>query len=84
MGWVSGLVVYAVIWWVVIFTVLPWGVRRQANPVPGSEPGAPEAPMLGRKMLWTSAISAVIWLIVYALVNANLFSFRDLAERMPT
>jgi len=26
-GWVTGLAVYAVIWWLVVFMVLPWGNR---------------------------------------------------------
>ena len=25
MGWVTGLAVYVIIWWLVIFMVLPWG-----------------------------------------------------------
>ena len=34
---VSGIVLYVIVWWVVVFAVLPWGVRTAA---PG-DPGAP-------------------------------------------
>ena len=27
MGWISGIFVYFLIWWVVLFAVLPWGVQ---------------------------------------------------------
>ncbi|WP_026987519.1 DUF1467 family protein [Fodinicurvata fenggangensis] len=79
MNWFTGLMVYIVVWWLVIFTVLPWGVRRNENPEPGHEAGAPENPMLGRKALVTTVISAVIWLIIYFVIEADIISFRDLA-----
>jgi len=40
----SAFVVFLIIWWVVLFTILPIGVRGQAEDgdiTPGSEPGAP-------------------------------------------
>jgi predicted secreted protein len=58
------VVIYLTIWWVVLFAVLPWGVRSQleaGDVVPGSDPGAPKAPMLLTKALWTTGISAIIF-----------------------
>jgi predicted secreted protein len=43
---------------------LPFGVRSQSEDgiaIPGSEPGAPIAPLMLRKLLWTTALSAVIF-----------------------
>lgn len=77
MNWFSGILVYVIVWWVVLFMVLPWGVRRAENPEPGHEPGAPEKPLIGRKMLVTSLIAALVWAIVFGLIEADLFSFRD-------
>ncbi|HZS82146.1 MAG TPA: DUF1467 family protein [Stellaceae bacterium] len=76
MGWVTGIAVYICIWWVVIFAVLPWGVRSAEPNNQGFDPGAPENPHLLLKALVTTAISAVLWAIVFAIVNSNLFSFR--------
>ena len=42
MSWVTGLAVYFIVWWVVLFTVLPWGVHPPATPEPGNAPSAPE------------------------------------------
>lgn len=76
MSWFNGLVVYFCVWWVVFFMVLPWGVRRVENPEIGHEPGAPEKPMLWRKALITTALALVVWLVIYTLVEMELFSFR--------
>lgn len=64
------VVVYFTIWWIVLFAVLPWGVQSQgeAGEVSrGSDPGAPAAPRLVVKALWTTGISAVVFLIVLAM-----------------
>lgn len=76
MSWATGLMVYFVIWWTVLFAVLPFGVRRVENPVPGQDPGAPEKPQLVKKALITSLVAAVLWLGFYALHQADIFSFR--------
>ena len=76
MTWVNAIVTFICIWWVVLFTVLPWGVRRLENPQMGQEPGAPEKPMLWRKALITTVISIVIWLIIYYIVTLEIISFR--------
>ena len=76
MGWISGIAVYVCIWWVVIFAVLPWGVRAAEPNSQGFDPGAPDNPRLLLKVVMTSLISALIWGVVYALATSGLFSFR--------
>ena len=66
------------LWWVVLFTVLPWGVASQLETkdvMPGSEPGAPRTPRLARKALVTTAITCLLWLIVYFALAWHLVSF---------
>ena len=75
MTWFTAVMVYLVVWWVVIFAVLPWGVRPRENPEVGHERGAPERPMLWRKAAVTSLIAAVIWVIVYLLVSNDAVDF---------
>jgi predicted secreted protein len=60
------IVVYVTIWWIVLFAILPIGVRSatEAGVVDapqGSDPGAPAAPNLGRKALWTTLVAAVVF-----------------------
>jgi predicted secreted protein len=81
MGIVPGIVTFLIIWWVVLFAVLPLGVRGQweeGDVTPGSEPGAPTKPDLGRKALITTAVAAAIWLVVFVLISVGVFSFDDL------
>ena len=76
MSWATGLMVYLVIWWTILFAVLPFGVRRAENPGRGQDPGAPEKPQLLRKAIITSLVAAVLWLGFYFLHQADVFSFR--------
>jgi predicted secreted protein len=73
----TGIAVYFVIWWIVLFAVLPFGVKIPENPEPGHATSAPEKPMLLRKALWTSVIAAVIWTGFFLVHYFNLFSFRS-------
>jgi predicted secreted protein len=68
----TGILVYVIVWWVVLFMVLPWGVRREQNPEKGNEVGAPANPMIARKLLITSIISVVIWVALYFLITRGL------------
>jgi predicted secreted protein len=80
------IAVYFVVWWIVLFAVLPWGIRTQEEEgevVPGSAPSAPVRPMLVKKALATTLVSAVLvfawWVAVerYGLsveMLANLFN----------
>ena len=62
--------IYFTVWWTVLFAVLPWGVRSQhetGEVAPGTEPGAPGAPGLVVKALWTTGISAVVFAVILGL-----------------
>jgi predicted secreted protein len=77
MGWATGVMVYLVIWWTVLFAVLPLGVRRVENPGRGEDHGAPEKPQLVRKAIITTIVAAVLWLAFYFLHQSDVFSFRN-------
>jgi predicted secreted protein len=80
MNWATGVMVYLVIWWTILFAVLPLGVRRVENPGKGEERGAPERPQLARKAIITSIVAAVLWIGFYFLHRADVFSFRRMVE----
>ncbi len=51
-------------WWIVLFAVLPFGVRSQeenGEVAPGTEPGAPQAPRLVAKAIWTTILSLILF-----------------------
>ena len=76
MSWVSGVVVYVIVWWLVLFTVLPWGVRIPDEPQPGFATSAPERPRLWLKVAVTSLIAGVIWVVIYLISVYDLITFR--------
>lgn len=80
MSLTGAIAIYFVIWWTVLFAVLPWGVRTQAEEgeiVPGSAPSAPALPRLRRKVLVTTLVSAVVFAIVYVIVTTDIVTFDD-------
>ncbi|HTR15735.1 MAG TPA: DUF1467 family protein [Acetobacteraceae bacterium] len=84
MGWFTGLVLYLLIWWTVLFAVLPWGIRPVEAPDARSGwRGAPEKPFLLRKVLATTLIAAVIWVVCVLLIRGPWFSFRHGWLAMP-
>ena len=83
MGAISGFAVYFMVWWVVLFAVLPWGIQRHDGSIEGVDPGAPQIHGLKKKMLITSILSLLVWLVIYFLVETDYISFQTMAERIP-
>jgi predicted secreted protein len=79
MTWFTGIVVYLLVWWTALFAVLPIGTRpdSEGDSTSGGWRGAPVAPNLGRKLIITTLVSAVIWLGIYAIVESDWLSFRS-------
>lgn len=68
MATTTAIAVYFLIWWVVLFVVLPWGVRAQGEGgAPGTDPGAPVASRLGMRLVWTTVIASVVFGICAAV-----------------
>lgn len=76
MTWVNGPFVYVIIWWLVLFMVLPWGVRQPNVLEEGHMSGAPDKPHMWKRLAVTTAIAGLLWLVAYFLVESDLISFR--------
>jgi len=63
------IVIFVVIWWLVLFMVLPFGIQKDDEIVGGNDPGAPKNPMLKKKIILTSAISFFLSIIVSVIKN---------------
>lgn len=83
MSIVSVLAIYFVVWWIVLFAVLPFGVRTQAEEgdiVPGSSHSAPARPLLLKKALATTIVSAIVVFGFWLAVDRYGFDIEMLAD----
>jgi predicted secreted protein len=75
MSVLTAAAVYFLIWWVVFFAMLPIGVRTAREDgvslVPGQADSAPTQPRLGRKALWTTGVSAAVFLLFWMALRAG-------------
>ena len=73
--------IYIVVWWVVLFAVLPLGTSSETHepPTDGSQWGAPKTPNLKRKFITTTWVSFLLWLFVLWLVFIGWMPLPNLA-----
>lgn len=76
MNWFSGILVYIVIWWLVLFMVLPFGVKREENVEPGHDSGAPQKAHMWKKVFATSAVSAILWVVAWFVITSGMIEVR--------
>jgi predicted secreted protein len=78
MSWYTGFATYAINWGLVMFMVLPWGVRRidPEDLSEGDDPGAPANPRILLRAAITTVAAAVIFCLIYVVFISGVFSFR--------
>ncbi len=82
MTWTTALAIYFVAWWIVLFVVLPFGVRSQQEAgevVPGTDPGAPVITRLLRVAVLTTILTAVLCGVFFWLFLTRRLTLDDLA-----
>jgi predicted secreted protein len=80
------IAVYVVIWWTVLFAVLPIGVRTQAEDgaiVPGTPESAPTRPRFLRIVLITTLVSCALFGGLWTAIRYNVISLENLIGRRP-
>jgi predicted secreted protein len=81
----TAFAIFFVLWWIVLFVTLPFGVRSQredGETIPGSDPGAPVTSQMGRKLIWTTVISIVVYAIMMLAYNAGYLNVERLSKLM--
>ncbi len=66
MPWISYIAIFFVVWFIVLFVTLPFGVRQVESPEAGHDTGAPHAPL----MWWKAGASTIMALIFTTLIWA--------------
>lgn len=78
----TAIAIYFIIWWTVLFAVLPFGVRSQEESgavAPGTDPGAPAIPKLWRKLVWTTLAASVVFALCVVVYTYRLVTLDGLA-----
>ncbi|MCT4683212.1 MAG: DUF1467 family protein [Roseicyclus sp.] len=81
MNIVTGLVLYALIWFMTLFIVLQVGVTSQSEAgarVRGTHGSAPENPQLKRRFLVTTGVAAAIWAVIAWIIISGVISIEDI------
>lgn len=76
----SAIVLYAVIWFLVLFLVLPFRLvtqGEQGEVVPGTSESAPHEAQMGRKLRITTLIATLTWAVVVAIIVSGVIEVRD-------
>ena len=76
----SAIVLFAVIWFMVFFIVLPLRLTTQGEAgeiVPGTHASAPADAQIKRKAKITSIVALVLWAVIAGVLFTGVFSVRD-------
>ena len=76
MTWFAAGVVFVIVWWLVLFMVLPFGARPPDEPEPGMAPSAPARPRMGLKIAVTTVIAAALTALLLWLIQSGLIQLR--------
>lgn len=84
----SAIVLYAVIWFLTLFMVLPIRLKSQQDigeVVPGTPASAPADPQLKKRALIVTLITTVVWAIIFTIIVTETITVRDVdfMNRLP-
>ncbi len=77
----GAFVLFATIWFVALLVALPIGLTTQGEAgdvVPGTPSSAPADPMIGRKLVWVTVVTLLLWLPLCAFILWGGLTVRDL------
>jgi predicted secreted protein len=77
----GAIVLFVVIWFITLLAALPVGVRTQeedGHVIPGTPSSAPANPRIGRKLLWSTAITIPLWASICAVILWGGLSVSDI------
>lgn len=78
----GGIVLYTVFWFLALYMTLPLFVRSQeeAGEVePGTSAGAPDQPLMKKKLIWTTIAATVMWILAFAIIESGVISIDDIS-----
>lgn len=78
----SYIVVFVLLWWLILFMVLPWGIEMEGPNKVGNLPGAPKHHNLKRKLLITTVVALSLTAVGAVMIQSKVIDFRGQAQSM--
>ena len=63
------LVIYLILWWLVFFVMLPFGVERDQDVTFGNDPGAPKKSLVKKKAIISSFVTLILTVVAVVIKN---------------
>lgn len=76
----SAIVLYAVLWFLTLFVVLPIRLKSQQDVgkvEPGTPASAPHDPQLKKRAIIVTIIAAIVWAIIITIILTEAITVRD-------
>ena len=72
-------IIYIIIWWIVVFAILPIDVeRKKIIKIDGEDPGSPENPKMLKKFIYCTIITTFLFIIIYLLMKFEYLNLRNI------
>lgn len=82
MTWFSALVVYLMVFWTVLFAILPWGNRAHGEDDKGFAGSAPSNPRIKQKFIITAIIATILWAIICLMIHFDVVDLYEMGRVM--
>jgi predicted secreted protein len=76
MDWFGTAVVFAIVWWLILFMVLPFGAAPPDEVEPGMATSAPAKPRMALKLAITTLLAVLVTALIVWLVDSGLIQLR--------
>jgi predicted secreted protein len=76
MDWLGTAVVFAIVWWLILFMVLPFGAAPPDEVEPGMATSAPAKPRMAVKLAITTVLAALVTALIVWLMNSGVIQLR--------
>lgn len=76
MSWFGIAITFVIVWWLVLFMVLPFGAAPPEEVEPGMATSAPAKPRIGLKLAITTVIAALLASAILWLADSGLIQLR--------
>ena len=81
----GSIVTYVILWWIILFLLLPFKIKSQLDDkkiYPGTEPGAPSNQRILKKVFYTTIITSILFTIIFILSYFNVINIRDFLTKL--